>query len=84
MVRPPRDLWDAYVISIMTPVVGLAKMSYEDFKQECGSEIDHEYIKWRVPEDAKPYVMDWSYSNLSTLFKVGYQEGTEFVDKHWA
>jgi hypothetical protein len=84
MVRPPRDLWDAYVISIMTPVVGLANMSYEDFQQECGSAIDLERIDWKIPADAKPYVMDWSYSNLSTLFKVGFERGIEFVDKSWA
>lgn len=84
MVRPPRDLWDAYVISIMTPVVGLANMSYEDFQQECGAEIDLERIDWKIPDDAKPHVMDWSYSNLSTLFKVGYERGIEFVAASWA
>lgn len=86
MVRPPRDLWDAYVISIMTPVVGLANMSFKEFKEECvdTKEIDIERIDWKIPDDAKPYVMDWSYSNLSTLFKVGVERGKEFVDTSWA
>src|SRR5262245_28469756 len=87
MVRPPRDLWDAYVISIMTPVVGLANMSYEDFQGDCGpygkNLINLERIDWKIPPEAQPFVMDWSYSNLSTLFRVGYERGIEFVDKNW-
>jgi hypothetical protein len=35
LVRTPRDLWDAYVISIMTPVVALAREDIDDFKHAC-------------------------------------------------
>ena len=34
LVRTPRDLWDAYVISIMTPVVALAHEDVEDFETD--------------------------------------------------
>lgn len=81
LVRTPRDLWDAYVISIVTPIVGLANMSYKDFKGDCGKEIFVRRIRWRIPPEAQPHVMDWSYSNLSTLFRIGRARGEDFV-KH--
>jgi hypothetical protein len=27
-------------------------------------------------------VLDWSYSNLSTLYDVGYEAGQKFFEKH--
>lgn len=78
LVRRPRDLWDAYVISIMTPVVALAKMGVSEFIE------DHKphnliAVEWEIPSEAQPYVMDWSYSNLSTLFEVGRKAGLKFI-----
>lgn len=89
LVRKPRDLWDAYVISIMVPIVALAKLQIAEFKEdhpEC--DPDHPdwdggllTVDWEIPADAQPFVMDWSYSNLSTLFAVGERAGEAFVRK---
>jgi hypothetical protein len=62
----------------MTPVVALAKMGVSEFIE------DHKphnliAVEWEIPSEAQPYVMDWSYSNLSTLFEVGRKAGLRFV-----
>jgi hypothetical protein len=91
LVRKPRDLWDSYVISIMTPVVALANLQIAEFKEDhprCDEYDVDEWggdlltVHWDVPPEAQPFVMDWSYSNLSTLFKVGQEAGRKFVEKY--
>jgi hypothetical protein len=80
LVRTPRDLWDAYVISIMTPVVALATEDVGDFenaKSSHGVELIHG--DWQIPAEFKAYVMDWSYSNLEKLFEAGQQAGKIFL-----
>jgi hypothetical protein len=90
LVRRPRDLWDSYVISIMTPVVALAKAQIGNFKDDNPS-CDEKSPKWNgdmltqrwdIPPEAQPFVMDWSYSNLKTLFEVGQETGRKFVRKY--
>ena len=91
LVRKPRDLWDSYVISIMTPVVALASLQISEFKEEHPScdEDDHAAwrgnmltVRWKIPTEAHPFVMDWSYSNLSKLFEVGKRAGDAFVARY--
>ena len=48
----------------------------EGFWGEAAGQIDW-YRKW-------DRVLDWSYSNLSLLFKAGYRAGKEFYkEKTW-
>jgi len=77
LIRRPRDLWDAYIISIMTPVVALANVAIADFKR--ASKVQLVKIPWGIPSETQPYVMDWSHSNLQQLFKLGQKAGNEFV-----
>lgn len=35
-----------------------------------------------IPEDHWPKVLDWSHSNLSTLFDIGHETGRQFVANH--
>lgn len=87
LVRPPRNLWDSYVISIMTPVVALAKKQLQRFEAEQKVFFaEHGYqhfelirVGFDIPSYAQPYVMDWSRSNLATLFDVGVKEGQKFL-----
>src|SRR5262245_1884882 len=79
LVRTPRDLWDAYVISIMTPVVALAHEDIDDFRKgSADRKLIH--VEWNVPPEFQPYIMDWSYSNLDKLFEVGRDAGRLFLD----
>jgi predicted acylesterase/phospholipase RssA len=36
-----------------------------------------------IPEDHWPFVLDWSHSNMSKLFDIGYETAQRFVDDHW-
>jgi len=90
LVRKPRELWDAYVISIMTPVVALATLQISEFKEDHPHADDRSdlwrgdmvTIRWEIPAEAHPFVMDWSYSNLAKLFEVGERAGDAFVAKY--
>ena len=83
LLRPPRDLWDAYGMSIMTPVVSLARKDIELF---LGSEAAQRYkllptMTFEIPEYAQPYMLDWSYSNMCTMWDVGHAAGEDFYQR---
>lgn len=80
LVRTPRDLWDAYVISIMTPVVALAHEDVDDFvKDEPKHGVTLIHADWKVPIEFQAYIMDWSYTNLEKLFETGREAGHLFL-----
>jgi hypothetical protein len=35
-----------------------------------------------LPDEQYPTALDWSYSNLCTLFDIGYRAGLAFCDEH--
>ena len=107
IIREPRNLYDAWIQSIMIPLVEIAKDDLELFKYRHMVKLDSEELKlfenradgksdnekWKlnllevkfddyIPEDHWPYVLDWSYSNLKTLYDVGYQAGLDFYEKN--
>lgn len=83
LVRTPRDLWDAYVISIMTPVVALAHEDIGDFEEdEKKHGVTLVHTEWNIPEEFRAYVMDWSYSNLERLFQAGQEAGAAFLKEY--
>jgi len=96
IIRKPTSLYDAWVQSIMIPLVEIAKDDIELFKYRYK---DRWADKWGkdgedfllqvnfselIPDKHWPKVLDWSYSNLSTLYNVGYDAGQRFFDKHGA
>lgn len=83
LIREPRDLYDAWVVSIMTPIVELAKDDTKLFelKHNTGeNKRDLLKITYDIPEEHLPETLDWSYSNLKTLFDIGYKAGQEFYE----
>jgi len=83
LVRTPRDLWDSYVISIMTPVVALAHQDVSHFESPAaGHGVELIHADWQIPQEFRPYVMDWSYSNLQKLFEVGQESGRKFLQTY--
>ncbi len=84
IIRPPRNLYDAWVQSIMIPLVEIAKDDVELFKYKYNHEwgIDLLKIEFDIPEKHWPKVLDWSYSNLKTLYDVGYEAGKRFYAEH--
>jgi hypothetical protein len=88
LVRKPRDLWDSYVISIMTPVVALANEEISDMHDHLSAELGCGWnekmlvVEWDIPMEDQAFVMDWSRSNMAKLFEVGKKAGYAFLDKH--
>ena len=37
-----------------------------------------------IPEEQWPKVLDWSYSNMLTLFDIGYETGKKFAEDNAA
>lgn len=61
----------------MIPLVEIAKDDIKLFEYQYNKKwkLDLLKIKFDIPEDHWPYVLDWSYSNLKKLYDVGYQAG---------
>ena len=52
--------------------------------QESRTELLRMPFRDHIPEEHWPLVLDWTYSNMSKLFDVGYQTGCAFVEDHKA
>lgn len=46
------------------------------------SELLRMPFRRHIPEDHWPKILDWSHSNLSFLFEVGYETGRTFLENH--
>jgi predicted acylesterase/phospholipase RssA len=88
LFREPRDLYDAWVLSIITPLVEIAKDDTKIFELKYNRGPDGEAIRkllkleFDIPAEDLPHVLDWSYSNLNTLFDIGYLSGSRFYERH--
>jgi predicted acylesterase/phospholipase RssA len=78
LVRAPRHLWDAYGLSIMVPIVALAKKSDD----AMGEHPFVHRIKFEIPEGRRADLLEWNYSNLAALFDIGYYAGLDWIEKH--
>lgn len=102
LIRVPRNLMDAYGISIMTPIVSLALKNKEHFhslylEDDRGALAGKGIVRprnWKpafskyleisfdIPDDMMPHISEWSYSNMSGLYKIGVAAGEKFVDDY--
>jgi NTE family protein len=84
IIRAPKTLYEAWVQSIMIPLVEIAKDDVElfDLKYRKSWNVELLRIKFDIPDDHWPYALDWSYRNLKTLYDVGYDAGLKFYDEH--
>lgn len=87
IIREPKDLYDAWIQSIMIPLVEIAKDDKELFKykylqkwRDDGLDLKLHEIKFDIPDHHWPKVLDWSYGNLSTLYDIGYEAGMKFYE----
>jgi NTE family protein len=39
-------------------------------------------VRFLVPPEQRPYMLDWSRSNLERLFDIGYQSGLDFLQEY--
>ncbi len=85
LLRVPEDLYDAWVISIIAPLVAVAKDDTRIFELKHNTGPNKRKllkIEFDIPKEHLPKVLDWSYSNLKTLEQVGYDAGVRFYEKH--
>lgn len=93
LLRPPRDLYDAWVMSIITPLVEIAKDDLKLFdlvynRNPDGSEkrnlLKVPLLAPELPAERWDAMFDWSYSNMRTLFRLGFDAGLMFCRDHAA
>lgn len=91
LIRKPRNLYDAWVQSIITPLVEIAKDDIGLFEYKHNIDpVTHQPkrkllkvdLMRGIPADHWPEVMDWSNTNLELLFEVGYKAGLEFCHQY--
>lgn len=85
LLRPPRDLYDAWVMSILTPLIEIARDDLKLFIAEHMSKhpklncVHPVPLIEGIPADELPDVFDWSRSNLERLFDVGYESAAGYA-----
>jgi predicted acylesterase/phospholipase RssA len=89
LVRKPRNLYDAWVLQMIVPLVSISNENIRAFEHEFDYDADDpRKVLHRLAFDAQishedwPNVLDWSYSNLKTLFDAGYRSGKQFYKDH--
>jgi len=96
LIHQPRNLADAYAQSIIVPVVANANKELAMFLywartgnlifDQTSPSFPNPYLQppyvlnFPIPDAHRPYVLDWSRSNLETLFHIGYQAGKDFTE----
>ena len=77
----PRDVWEAYGLSIVTPVVSLAKMSETIYSKTPGlPELIR--VPFEIPKQRRDRPLDWSYGNTTALWDAGWEAGKKFLADH--
>jgi len=83
LLHPPRDLYDAWVQSIITPLTEIARDDLKLFEALHNQDEQGQprtrilrvpYDRFIQPSQRKNE-LDWSYSNLSQMYQAGYQAG---------
>jgi predicted acylesterase/phospholipase RssA len=86
MLRKPRNLYDAWVQAIMVPLAEISKDDLEVFQHKyqpkTNMDLVHISLIKHVPENHWPYVLDWSYSNLASLYEFGYRAGVACYEEN--
>ncbi|GHD67631.1 patatin-like phospholipase family protein [Jeongeupia chitinilytica] len=91
LLRAPRDLYDAWVMSIITPLTEIAKDDLKLFelvhnRNADGSEkralLRVPLLSPDLPAERWERMFDWSYSNMHTLFRIGFDAGLGFCREH--
>jgi NTE family protein len=90
LIRAPRNLYDSWVLSMIIPLVKTAEDNLDLFalkhnngwQRDKGAKADLLKIKFDIPQEYQVEALDWSESNASRLFEIGYKSGQSFCDAH--
>jgi NTE family protein len=85
LLRAPRNLYDAWVMSIITPLIEIARDDLKIFESRYRQQypsLEHLHklpLIEGIPDDDLPDVFDWSRSNLQRLFDIGYRCAVDYI-----
>jgi NTE family protein len=90
LIRKPRNLYDSWVLSMIIPLVKTAEDNLELFalkhnkgwNKADGASTDLLKVEFDVPDEYLVEALDWSESNATRLFDIGYNSGLHFVEKN--
>jgi NTE family protein len=88
LIRAPRNIYDSWVLSMIIPLVKTAEDNLDLFALKhnngwCraeGARTDLLKIEFDIPDRYLVEVLDWSASNATRLFDVGYKSGLRFSE----
>ncbi|MFO1405873.1 MAG: hypothetical protein U1E96_15020, partial [Azonexus sp.] len=87
LIQEPRNLYDAWVKSVITPLVAIARDDVKLFERVHNIDPNTGKAKRRllkvplldgIEDDDWPDILDWSSSNLERLYEIGYRAGRKF------
>jgi hypothetical protein len=83
LIRLPRNLLDAYAISLATPLRSIVLERINAFKGEIQSleekSVELKIVRFTIPERYWPNLLDWTESNAKRLWAIGYEEGRKLA-----
>lgn len=81
LMRTPRDLYDAWLLSIIVPLVEIARDDTKIFETVHNADGRRRLFKvpFDIPSEHEVEALDWSRSNLETLFAVGYRSAQDYL-----
>lgn len=83
LIRAPRNIYDSWVLSMIIPLVETAQDDIELFTLKY-KKAETELLKMNfdVPQKHLVEVLDWTATNASRLFRIGYDSGVSFCKDH--
>ena len=84
LLRKPKDLYDAWVMSMITPLVEIARDDVKLFEalHSDGITLHKVPLLESIPYADLPDVFDWSRSNLTRLYQVGYATAKRYAEEN--
>jgi predicted acylesterase/phospholipase RssA len=88
LIRLPRNLLDAYAISLATPLSSIVREKIKTFNTEIDAldedpaPVELKIVRFNIPERYWPNLLDWTESNANRLWDIGYAEGQKLVREH--
>lgn len=86
LLRAPRDLYDAWVMSIITPLVEISRDDIKIFEDRYKNDICLHKVPLLegIAQEDLPEVFDWSRSNLENMFEIGYKQAHDWAQQELA
>ncbi|QBC43470.1 patatin-like phospholipase family protein [Iodobacter fluviatilis] len=84
LLRKPKNLCDAWVMSIMTPLVEIARDDIKLFEalHSDGITLHKVPLIDSIAEEHLPDVFDWSRSNMDRLYQTGYGAAKRYCENN--